>query len=125
MTSSRSYRKVPISPDVALKIMMESAGTVLDPVVLKIFIEMMGIYPVGSLLVLDTKEVALSARTPEDADSGRPIVCILSRGRDNKIRKSKFVDLSDRNPQTGDFLRNITECFHPSVFGIQPADFLV
>lgn len=125
MTSSRSYRKVPISPDVALKIMMESAGTVLDPVVLKIFIEMMGIYPVGSLLVLDTKEVALSARTPEDADSGRPIVCILSRGRDNKIRKSKYVDLSDRDSQSGEFVRNIIECYHPSVFGIQPADFLV
>lgn len=125
MTSSRSYRKVPINPDVALKIMMESAGTVLDPVVLKIFIEMMGIYPVGSLLTLDTKEVALSARTPEDADNGRPIVCILSRGRDNKIRKSRYVNLSDRDPQTGNFLRNIIECYHPSVFGIQPADFLV
>ena len=125
MTSSRSYRKVPISPDVALKIMMEEAGTVLDPVVLKIFIEMMGVYPVGSLLVLDTKEVALAARTPEDADNGRPIVCILSRGRDNKIRKSKYLDLGERHPETGEFLRNINQCFHPSVFGIQPADFLV
>jgi len=125
MTSSRSYRRVPISPDVALKIMMEEAGTVLDPVVLKIFIEMMGVYPVGSLLVMDSKEVGLAAKIMEDADCGRPIVCLLTRGRDNKIKKGQYVDLSERDPETGRFLRNIKDCYHPAVFGIQPADFLV
>ncbi len=125
MTSSRSYRQVPISPDVALKIMIEEAGTALDPVILKIFIEMMGVYPVGSLLVLDSQEVGLAARTPENAEAGRPVVCLLYRGRDNKIKKGKYVDLSERHPQTGKFLRTIKDCYHPAVFGIQPADFLV
>lgn len=125
MTSSRSYRTVPISPDIALKIMVEDAGTKLDPLILKVFIRMIGIYPVGSLLVLDSREVGLAASTPMDADSGRPIVCLLSRGRNGKIQKGRFVDLSKRDEKTGKFLRNIIQCLHPYKFGIQPADYLV
>lgn len=125
MTSSRSYRTVPISPDIALKIMVEDAGSKLDPLILKVFIRMIGIYPVGSLLVLDSREVGLAASTPMDSDSGRPIVCLLSRGRNGKIQKGRFVDLSKRDEQTGKFLRNIIQCLHPYKFGIQPADYLV
>ncbi len=125
MTSSRSYRTVPISPDVALKLMLEEAGTRLDPLVLKVFIKMIGVYPVGSLLVLDSREVGLASETPDHADSGRPIVCLLTRTRDGRIRKGRYVDLAKRDEQTGKFVRNIIQCLHPYKFGIQPADYLV
>jgi len=125
MTSSRSYRTVPISPDIALKIMIEEAGRKLDPLILKVFIRMIGVYPVGSLLVLDSREVGLAASTPLDAENGRPIVCLLSRGKSGHIKKGRFVDLSQRDEKTGKFLRNIIQCLHPYKFGIQPADYLV
>ncbi|MDR0881525.1 MAG: HD domain-containing protein [Candidatus Adiutrix sp.] len=125
MTSNRSYRQTPISPDVALKIMLEDAGTKLDPLVLKVFIKMIGVYPVGSLVVLDSREIGLAAETPDDADSGRPIVCLLRRDQGGKLSKGPFVNLSDKDPATGRFTRNILQCLHPFKFGIQPADYLV
>ena len=125
MTSSRSYRREPISPDKALKFMLEESGSVLDPIILKVFIEMMGIYPVGSLLVLDTKEIGLAAYTPPDAEEGRPVACLLVRGRSGKLKKGPMVNLADRNEKTGQFARNIVRCYHANDYGIQPANFLV
>lgn len=47
MTSGRSYRPVPISPDKALEMMVAEAGKKIDAVILKAFIDMIGVYPVG------------------------------------------------------------------------------
>jgi hypothetical protein len=86
---------------------------------------MIGIYPVGSFLIMDTKEVGLAVETPENAEAARPIVCLLVRTKKDRLRKGQYVNLSDRDPQTGAFYRNILRCCHPQEFGIQPANFLV
>ncbi|MEF9475958.1 MAG: HD domain-containing protein, partial [Candidatus Mariimomonas ferrooxydans] len=59
MTSSRVYSRIPIPPDKALSIIVERGGTQLDPALLKIFINMVGTYPLGSLVMLDTNELGL------------------------------------------------------------------
>jgi HD-GYP domain len=126
MTSGRSYRPVPISPDKALKYMVEDAGRKIDPIVLKAFIDMIGVYPVGTLLFLDTREVGLTLETPEGAESGRPLVVLLRQGgEEEQLVKGECVNLAERDEVTGEFKRNILRCFHPSDYGIQPADFLV
>lgn len=125
VTSSRSYRPDPISPDMALKMMSEASGTSLDAVVLKVFIDMIGVYPVGTLVVMDSREVGLVVETPKNAEMGCPIVCLLHMDDDEKLRRGDFVNLSERNENTGEFKRGIIKCFHPSEYGIQPANFLV
>jgi len=126
MTSGRSYRPVPISPDEALKYMVEGAGHKIDPIILKAFIDMIGVYPIGTLLFLDTKEVGLVMETPEGAEFGRPLVVLLRQGEgEEPLVKGDCVDLAERDGATGGFVRNIVRCFHPSDYGIQPADFLV
>ena len=47
----RSYKKE-ITPDEALRIMSQGAGTVLDPLLFKHFVEMVGLYPRGCLVQL-------------------------------------------------------------------------
>lgn len=125
LTSSRSYRSVAINPDRALRIMIENAGTKLDPIILKIFIDMIGVYPVGSLLALDTREVALAVETPESNEDGRPIVRLLNLVDGERLERGEIVDLSERDAVTGKFKRNVVKCCHPSEYGIQPAEFLV
>jgi HD-GYP domain-containing protein (c-di-GMP phosphodiesterase class II) len=125
LTSSRSYRPVPISPDQALGMMMRDAGTKLDVLILKIFINMVGIYPIGTVLVLDRNEMGIVIRTPENSDSGLPIICLLHKNQDGKFEKGETVDLSKKNPQTKGFNREILASFHPSEYNIQPADFLL
>jgi HD-GYP domain-containing protein (c-di-GMP phosphodiesterase class II) len=125
MTSGRTYRPEPISPDKALKHMVDYAGGKIDAIVMKAFIDMIGVYPVGTLLFLDTREVGLVLETPEGAENSRPRIILLQRGPGDTLLKGARADLAERDPATGTFLRNIIRCFHPTDYGIQPADFLV
>ncbi|MDP2735582.1 MAG: HD-GYP domain-containing protein, partial [bacterium] len=125
MTSPRIYRPVAFSPDRVLAMMQEGAGKDFDPLLLKVFIQMLGVYPVGTLLVLDTGEMGLVTGVVEEGEVGRPRMVLLKEAGKGAYRKGEAVNLSERDPQTGAFRRNITNSLHPSAFGIQPADFLV
>ena len=125
LTSSRSYRPFPISPDKALSIMAEEAGTKLDTLIVKVFINMIGVYPVGTVLALDHDEMGIVIGTPEDSASERPIVYLLHKKEDGKFERGNILDLSRQNLQTKKFEREIIACFHPSEYGIQPANFLL
>jgi HD-GYP domain-containing protein (c-di-GMP phosphodiesterase class II) len=123
LTSSRSYRPDPISPEQALDIMLHLSGTELDPLLLKVFINMIGIYPVGTLLLLDSHEVAIVSETLPSAVEGRPM-CYLLKFENNEINRGDYIDLSERN-ENGRFLRNILRCFHPTEFGLNPTEILI
>lgn len=124
LTSNRSYRKRPYSPDAALRLMVEVSGSLLDPIILKAFIDMIGVYPVGSFLFLDTGEFGLVAEVPEGTELGRPFVVLLKREGDS-FTAGDCVDLGERNDGGGGFRRNIVRSVHPSEYGIQPANFLL
>ena len=59
MTSSRVYSRIPRPPDGALRIMMENGGSQLDPTLMKLFVNLIGVYPIGSLVLLNTREMGL------------------------------------------------------------------
>ncbi|MDR1545136.1 MAG: HD domain-containing protein [Deltaproteobacteria bacterium] len=122
LTSSRSYRPVPISPDEALNIMLKLSGTELDTLLLKVFVNMIGIYPVGTLLLLDTQEVAMVSQTPQGATQARP-QCLLLAFENEELIRGESIDLTEKGAD-GRFLRNVARCFHPSEFGLNPAELL-
>lgn len=124
ITSPRVYRHLSFSPDQALGWMLGRAGTDFDPVLLKVFINMLGIYPIGSLLELDTGELALVMDNGEKLDGTRPMVVLLTADGQNGYKKIGEADLAERDAQSGAFRRNIVKSLHPSTFGIQPAEFL-
>jgi HD-GYP domain-containing protein (c-di-GMP phosphodiesterase class II) len=124
ITSPRIYRPDTLSPDKALGEMMSRSGTQFDPVLLKIFVNMMGLYPVGTLLKLDTGETALVMHGT-DGDRTRPMVQLLIRKDGQKFEKGEIVDLGEKHLQSNGFKRNIVKALHPSAMGIQPAEFLV
>ena len=125
MTSSRVYRPVPFSPDQALGLMMEDAGKAFDPILLKVFFNMFGVFPVGTLLELDSGEMGLAMETPEDAMQDRPIVLLLVSDGKGGFIKGKTVGLEERDTRTGLFKRNIVKSLHPGNYGIQPAEFFL
>jgi HD-GYP domain-containing protein (c-di-GMP phosphodiesterase class II) len=124
LTSARSYRSEPLSPALALQIMMERSGTYFDPLILKVFINTIGIYPVGTLLLLDKGQMCIVLETPETSDARRPLGILIHYVTGGEFRKGERVDLSMLNPETGDYLRNIVKTLHPAYYGIQPIDFL-
>jgi len=125
ITSPRIYRKSAFSPDQALNRMLGGSGTDFDPILLKIFINMLGVYPIGSLLELDTGELGLVMDSGEKIDGARPMVVLLVADGQGGYTKEGGADLAERDAQSGAFRRNIVKSIHPSTQGIQPAEFLI
>ncbi len=124
ITSPRVYRQTSLSPDAALGMMLEKAGTDFDPLLLKAFANLMGVYPVGTLVKMDSGEIGLVARRPRSQYLDRPQVRILMSNGNGKFVPGKTVDLAEKNGHAGSFRRTVVESFHPGQLGIQPAAYL-
>lgn len=95
VTSSRVYSRSPLTPDKALRFMMDKAGSIYDPVLMKLFINSVGIYPVGSLLLLTTKEMAVVMQTNPTPDLwNSPLIKLISDASGNAM-DGITVDLAD------------------------------
>lgn len=100
LTTPRVYRNASYSPQDALSIMMEGRGTLFDPVLLKIFVNAIGIHPVGTLVQLSTGDVAVVFRAPHaSARIDRPFVRIIER-KDGRMQPGRVVDLSETNMES-------------------------
>ena len=75
ITTLRVYQS-PVNPMTALNEMQKMSNTILNGAIVERFVEMMGSYPVGTLVRLDTNEVALVYR-PDQRDENAPLVHIL------------------------------------------------
>ncbi len=120
ITSPRVYRKSAMSPDRALGLIFEGAGKDFDPILIKVFINMLGIYPVGTLLKLDNGELALVESSLRERGKLLPHATIMRPDTDGTFQKGEAIDLTARNTQTGEYARRIIETYHPSTYGIQP-----
>ena len=123
LTSARVYRRRPMSGDRALGLMSLGSGSVFDPLVLKSFIRMMGIYPLGTLLELGTGEIALVSRASGGGEPSQPWVLLLREDEQGGFSAGEEVDLADPDIP-GNAGRKIVGTAHPSLRNIQPAHFL-
>ncbi len=124
-TSRRVYRTEVLAPSDVLEEMRDNPRRGLDPVLVKAFINLLGIYPVGTLVVLDTFELAIvSAANPNPEALSRPIVKIISDAQGNAIRPPLVVDLAV--PEAGvQFTRTIIKTADPDRYGITVGDYLI
>ncbi len=123
LTSPRVYRREAMSADRALGLMFQGSGTAFDPILLKVFINMLGIYPLGTLLMLDGGDLALVSRRPTSEDLSRPWVLLLNPSGDGNYTKETEIDLSEKNSM-GIYVRKILNSMNPTAYNIQPAEFL-
>jgi HD-GYP domain-containing protein (c-di-GMP phosphodiesterase class II) len=125
ITSPRVYRPTACSPDEALTILLKGAATEFDPLLLKVFVTMMGSYPLGTLLEFDTGEIGLVARCPKESRSSYPEVMLLKRDDFGVFQAGDMVELEPTDPYRGTSLRRVVKTLNPGAYGIQPADFLL
>jgi len=125
ITSHRIYRSEAISPDQALSMMSESAGKDFDPILLKAFINMLGVYPVGTLVELNTGEIGLVSENPEQSDGMHPLVTILIPAGEKGYTRGETVDLSERETSDGRYKRSVLKTYNPALFGVQPSEFII
>lgn len=121
LTSTRAYRKSPFRPDQALKMMLEKSGTAFDPVLMKLFINTIGVYPIGTLVLLGTGEVALVlAPNPNPEHLHLPRVKLLF-GRRGEPVEPEIIDLAARDG-AGPGMREIVRSLDPQTYGVNVAD---
>lgn len=106
MTSSRVYRREPMSPGKVLQFMFNKAGKAFDPVLLKLFSTCVGIIPIGSLVMLDSDELAVVMVPAQEKEfAERPVVKIISDSQGNMLDGAE-IDLRETNEE-GQFIRSI------------------
>ncbi|HUL04424.1 MAG TPA: HD domain-containing phosphohydrolase [Gemmatimonadales bacterium] len=124
-TSRRAYQTTPIQPDQVLKEMWENPRRGYDPVIVKAFINLIGIYPVGTCVILDTYEVGLvHAANSDVAHVHRPIVRIVMSPEGAVQHPGELVDLSHQDAQ-GNYPRTIVKVTDPLRLGINVGDYFV
>ena len=124
-TSRRSYQTVPYPPPAVLQEMRDNPKRGMDPVVVKAFINLLGIYPVGTLVVLDTFELAVvSAANPNPEALSRPIVKIISDPSGLVMQPPITVDLAMPDAG-GEYPRTIIKTAEADRYGLNINDYLV
>ena len=125
LTTVRPYRKRAFTRDEAMSIILETSGTEFDPILLKVFANMMGVYPIGTLVALNTDELGIVVETNSDtAFMLRPKVKLVTDEMGNKIN-GEIVDLTEMNPNTNRYKRTIVKSLDPHKYNIQVADYFL
>lgn len=125
-TTKRSYQAQPWPPEKVLQEMRDNPERGFDPLLVKAFISMTGIYPVGSAVILDSFELALvTARNPRPEALHQPIVQVVFDGFGVRVDPPLTYDLSELDPATGKPLRTIIKTTDPERYGIHAGDFFV
>jgi HD-GYP domain-containing protein (c-di-GMP phosphodiesterase class II) len=121
----RVYNRFPYVSEKILGIMLERSGKDFDPALVKVFINMIGIYPLGTLVLLNTNEMGIVTHIQEDTELiDRPKVCLLYYS-DGEYRKGKVVDLREMDEGTKDFKRSIVKTLDPNEYNMNVAEFLI
>ena len=115
LTTARVYRKVNPTPAEAVAHLVRHRGTQFDPTLVKLFIDVMGIYPPGTVLALTGREAGVVCRPPvAGSPVDRPKVRLVV-GRE----PGKVVDLTEQ--VNGEHVRNVVAVLNPANRGQMPA----
>ena len=107
MTSSRVYRREPMSPSKVLGFMFGKAGTSFDPTLMKLFMICVGIIPIGSLVLLDTDEYAVVLKPATDpANAEHPYVKVITNEEGTPVDDGREIDLQEKD-ESGEYCCNI------------------
>lgn len=124
-TSQRSYQETPRVPSEVLRGMIENRERGMDPVVVKALVNTLGIYPIGTLVVLDSLELAIVHAPPTGPEVlSRPVVRVVSDALGNPLFPGYLLDLAGRD-SGGNPTRSIINTADPARYGIRISDYFV
>ncbi len=118
ITAERVYHKG-MSPTAALKKLMEWSGEGhLDRSLVYAFVQAMGVYPIGSVVELDNKKLAI-VMDPNENQPNKPKVLVVYDLKLSRYDNRHRLDLAE--PRCG---RTIVRAVYGENYGIKLADFL-
>lgn len=124
-TTRQGYNESPMTPAAVVEAMRANAHDYVDPVVVLTFTDMLGAYPVGTVLMLDTYELAIAHSVNPNPDlATRPMALVISDSDGNLQHPGTLVDLGETDA-SGNFRRSILETVDPAPFGIRVGDYFL
>jgi HD domain len=115
LTTARVYRKVNPTPPEAILHLTQGRGTRFHPTLVKLFVEVIGVYPPGTVLALSGREAGVVCKAPGPGSPlDRPKVRLVVGAEPGRV-----VDLNER--RNGSYARNVVAVLNPSNKGQIPA----
>lgn len=124
-TSFRVYRhRQPKKPNKILQELLEDHERLgIDLVLVKALINLLGIYPVGTCVILDTYEVGIvHGVNPDAAMIHRPLVRIAYTAEGARVADGPIIDLAETGPD-GSYQRTIIKVTDPAKYQLNPGDY--
>jgi HD-GYP domain-containing protein (c-di-GMP phosphodiesterase class II) len=121
LTAARVYYSVQMPPDQAVRILLSKRGSAFNPVLVKAFVNMIGIFPIGTLLKLDTGQLGLV--THQTRDLLRPRVLLLTKFDGSE--KDYGLEVSLLETTNGRYKRSIFGTINPHEVKIDLKKYLV
>lgn len=125
LTTQRPYRSNTFTRVEALNLMLDELRSEFDPLILKVFVNMMGLCPVGSLVLLDTGELAVVFEAnPESSHMLRPKIKLITDAQGNRV-DGEIFDLVELDEQTNKYKKTIIKFLDPTEYDVTVSDYFV
>lgn len=105
MTTLRPYQKR-FDPRESIHFIDSRAGEDFSPEYVKAFIKALGIYPVGSVIRLDTNEVGVVIKA-NDTNPHRPFIKLILDASGNTVNQLEELSLEEKDPSGKQYRRTI------------------
>ena len=122
-TSVRSYQYKPRAPDEVLREMKDNPKRGFDPLLVKALINATGVFPIGTLVFLDTLEMAVVCGVnPERLH--QPMVKIITDPMGVRLSPPLEADLAEVDASTGRPYRQVIKTTDAQRYGIRVSDYI-
>ncbi len=120
LTTARPYRDRNFTPHEALVYLIENSGTFFDPILVKLFAEIMGIYPPGTVVRLTGGEVGIVCEPPAiGLPLDRPKVRVIAAGELGAGEPGAILELDEM--VDGEYVHSVESVVNPANMGQMPA----
>jgi HD-GYP domain-containing protein (c-di-GMP phosphodiesterase class II) len=120
LTAARVYYSVQMPADQAIRILMKKRGSAFSPVLVKAFVNMIGIFPIGTVLKLSSGEVGLV--THQTRDLMRPRLLLLTKFDGSEKESGTEINLLET--EGGKYKRDVVGTINPYAANIDIKQYL-
>lgn len=111
LTSARVYYNMATPPDEAVRILLKKRGSNFNPMLVKAFVNMVGIFPIGTLVRLSTGEVGIVMH--QTGDLLRPKIILLSSFDGTESKEVSLLEM-----EKGRYRRSIIDTISPNSMNV-------
>ena len=124
LVRSSSYQLFPVFSDRTTSLLLERGGRDFDPTLVKLFVHMIGFYPIGTLVALDDEEMGIVVAPNKDVELfDRPKVLRI-HFQDGEYKGRGVVDLAEIDDKTGKHRNTIAKPLDPNEYQLNVAELL-